>query len=136
MAVSCTKRDKKHQHSQKSKEFITKISLCIPIRSFAPEHLNVAAFKMHTFTFSPGVKSIAFSHNILCIFQLLELISRALEKGYSWRPFRNRSYAKHCEVLIEQPHAGNTRHLCSGSCCSCQGASTRNASCWYAATKI
>lgn len=65
---------------------------------------------MPTFTFFPGVKSIAFSRNIPCIFQSLELISRALEKGYSWRPFRNKSYAKRCEVFIEQPHAGNTCH--------------------------
>lgn len=136
MAVSCSKHDKKHRHRQKSKELITKIYLCIPIRSFVPEYLKVGCIQNTYILIFPGVKSIAFSRNILCIFQSLKLMSGALEKGYSWRSFRNRSYAKCCQVLIEQPHAGNTHHLRTGSCCSCQGASTWNASCWYAATKI
>lgn len=113
MAVNYSKHDKKHEHSQKSKELITKIYLCIPIRSFAPEYLNVGCIQNAYIHIFPGVKSIAFSRNILCVFQSLELISRALEKGYSWRSLRNRSYAKCCEVLIEQPHAGNTCHLCT-----------------------
>lgn len=63
MAVSCTKYNKKHQESLKSKELITNI---VPASTFEWLLLNtwtLIAVKMHVLTLFPGVQSTAFPRN-------------------------------------------------------------------------